>query len=201
MFDPRFFDPDHSTGTLARMPLSGAAPRAVLDGVQEADFGPDGERLAAVRKVSGRFRIEDPIGVVRYESEGWISRARRRTRTTRGEAAPLVAGSLGSGGARVGRDDGALGGRPLVRVQLLRGALAPLPRRGPLAIKPVASAPRIPRASPAGERGRGRRRRRARPTRSTRRSTRAKVLRFPTRRHDGRSRRHRARDPPVRTLL
>jgi dipeptidyl aminopeptidase/acylaminoacyl peptidase len=61
-------------GTLARAPLSGGAPRPVLENVEWADWSPDGSSLAVVRNVGGRDRLEYPIGKVLYEtSGGWIS--------------------------------------------------------------------------------------------------------------------------------
>jgi serine/threonine protein kinase/Tol biopolymer transport system component len=61
-------------GTLARAPLSGGAPRPVLENVEWADWSPDGNSLAVVRNVGGRDRLEYPIGKVLYEtSGGWIS--------------------------------------------------------------------------------------------------------------------------------
>jgi serine/threonine protein kinase/Tol biopolymer transport system component len=66
-----------TTGTLARAPIAGGAPRAVLENVQWADWGPDGNSLAVVRDVGGRNRLEYPIGKVLYEAGGgWISRPR-----------------------------------------------------------------------------------------------------------------------------
>lgn len=76
LLEPRPFDPDHKAGTLARMPIGGGAPRAVLEEVQEADWGPGGAELAVVRRVGGRHRLEYPAGTVRHETEGWISYAR-----------------------------------------------------------------------------------------------------------------------------
>ncbi len=52
------------TGTLARMPLGGGAPREVLEGVRQADWSPDGSQLAIIREVGGRDRLEYPIGRV-----------------------------------------------------------------------------------------------------------------------------------------
>ena len=66
---------DHS-GTLARMPLAGGAPREVLDNVQWADWSPDGANLLVVREVAGRIRLEYPIGKVLHETGGWISNPR-----------------------------------------------------------------------------------------------------------------------------
>ncbi len=56
-------------GTLARVPFGGGAPREVLEGVSGADWGPDGESLAVVRVLEGKFRLEYPIGTVLYETE------------------------------------------------------------------------------------------------------------------------------------
>jgi len=64
------------TGTLARVPLVGGAPREVLEDVQWADWSPDGAALAVVREVGGRNRLEYPIGKVLYETGGWISNPR-----------------------------------------------------------------------------------------------------------------------------
>ncbi len=63
-------------GTLARVPLNGGSPRPVLENVQWADWSPDGNNLAIVRDVSGRNRLEFPIGKVLYETSGWISHPR-----------------------------------------------------------------------------------------------------------------------------
>ena len=64
------------SGTLARMPLVGGAPREVLENVEWADWSPDGSQLAIVRNVGGRDRLEYPIGKVLYETGGWISHPR-----------------------------------------------------------------------------------------------------------------------------
>jgi hypothetical protein len=65
-----------TTGTLARVPLEGGAPREILEGVHEADWGPDGQSLAVARLVDGRFRLEYPIGEVLYETDGWVGDVR-----------------------------------------------------------------------------------------------------------------------------
>jgi serine/threonine protein kinase/Tol biopolymer transport system component len=64
------------TGTLARAPLAGGVPRQVLQGVQDADWAPDGQDLAVVRTVAGRYRLEYPTGKVLYETGHWISSPR-----------------------------------------------------------------------------------------------------------------------------
>ncbi|MGO8983695.1 MAG: protein kinase domain-containing protein [Terriglobales bacterium] len=63
------------TGTLARIPLSGGAPREVLDNVQNADWAADGETMAVVRHLpeNGHWRLEYPIGKVLFDSINWIS--------------------------------------------------------------------------------------------------------------------------------
>ncbi len=66
----------YHTGTLARVPQVGGAPREVLENVQWADWSPDGNNLAVVREVGGRIRLEYPIGKVLYETGGWISNPR-----------------------------------------------------------------------------------------------------------------------------
>jgi dipeptidyl aminopeptidase/acylaminoacyl peptidase len=53
-------------GTLARVPISGGAPRPVLENVRFADWSPDGSDLAIVRRVDGRDRLEFPIGRILY---------------------------------------------------------------------------------------------------------------------------------------
>jgi eukaryotic-like serine/threonine-protein kinase len=63
-------------GTLARMPINGGDPRDILDGVQWADWSPDGKQLAIVRDMGGRNRLEYPIGKVIHETPGWISHPR-----------------------------------------------------------------------------------------------------------------------------
>ena len=63
-------------GTLARVPLSGGAPRELLEDVEYADWSPDGQNLAVVRYVNSRSRLEYPVGNVLYETDGWISHMR-----------------------------------------------------------------------------------------------------------------------------
>ncbi|MGC2324845.1 MAG: hypothetical protein WA463_19575, partial [Terriglobales bacterium] len=64
------------TGTLARVPMAGGAPREVLENVQWADWSPDGNNLAVVREAGGHTRLEYPIGKTLYETGGWISHPR-----------------------------------------------------------------------------------------------------------------------------
>ena len=74
--DSHFVSHRQFVGTLARMSLEGAAPRALLENVHEADWAPDGRGYAIVRTVDGRQRLEFPVGTVLYETPGWISHAR-----------------------------------------------------------------------------------------------------------------------------
>jgi serine/threonine protein kinase/Tol biopolymer transport system component len=68
--------PGSRRGTLARMPVDGGAARDILEDVQEADWSPDGTKLAVVRWVNGRNQLEYPIGKVLYETAGYISHPR-----------------------------------------------------------------------------------------------------------------------------
>jgi serine/threonine protein kinase len=68
--------PGVCAGTLARAALTGGSPRDVAEGVQEADWAPDGTTLMVVRDVGGKSRIEFPMGKVLYETSGHISYAR-----------------------------------------------------------------------------------------------------------------------------
>src|SRR5712691_5023324 len=65
-----------TSGTLARMPLGGSAPRAVCEEVQEASWTADGKELIICRAVGGLYRVESPIGNVLFESANWISHVR-----------------------------------------------------------------------------------------------------------------------------
>jgi Tol biopolymer transport system component len=74
--EPHALTPVISVGMLARTSLAGGAPREVMDGVQWADWSPDGKNLAIVRDSEGRSRLEFPPGKVLYETAGWISSPR-----------------------------------------------------------------------------------------------------------------------------
>ena len=64
------------SGTLARVPLVGGAPREILEDVEWADWSPDGSNLAIVRQEQGRYRLEFPLGKVLYQADGWIGHIR-----------------------------------------------------------------------------------------------------------------------------
>jgi Tol biopolymer transport system component len=72
----RFRSLFEASGTLARAPIGGRAPREVLEAVREADWAPDGETLAVVRDVDGKTRLEMPVGTVLFLTDGWISHPR-----------------------------------------------------------------------------------------------------------------------------
>ncbi len=65
-------------GTLARAPLDGGAPREILQNVGSADWSPDGKELAIARFLpeAERWRLEDPVGKILYETTQWISHVR-----------------------------------------------------------------------------------------------------------------------------
>ncbi|MEO8432131.1 MAG: protein kinase [Acidobacteriota bacterium] len=74
--DCRSNHPGVCSGTLARAALTGGSPRGVAEGIQEADWSPDGERFAVVRDVEGKARIEFPMGKILYQTSGHVSYAR-----------------------------------------------------------------------------------------------------------------------------
>jgi len=50
------------TGTLARVPIEGGAPRQVAEDVMAADWAPDGKSLAVLRLAGGKAVVEYPLG-------------------------------------------------------------------------------------------------------------------------------------------
>jgi len=66
----------YSAGTLARVPISGGAPREILENVVSADWSPDGSELAAAQILGGKMNLQYPIGKRLYETGGWISHIR-----------------------------------------------------------------------------------------------------------------------------
>ncbi|MGA2538306.1 MAG: winged helix-turn-helix domain-containing protein [Terracidiphilus sp.] len=63
-------------GTLGQVPLTGGSPRQLAEDTDWADWSTDGATIAAVRNVSGKQRLEFPLGHVLYETAGWISHPR-----------------------------------------------------------------------------------------------------------------------------
>jgi WD40 repeat protein len=64
------------TGTLAHVPLAGGQPRPFLEGVEWADWSPNGADLAVVRFRDGLDRLEYPVDEVLYSTAGWIGHPR-----------------------------------------------------------------------------------------------------------------------------
>ena len=89
-------------GTLAQVPLSGGAPRPILDGVRLASWAPDGETLAVTRIVGGRQRVEYPIGKVLYETEGFVNDIRVSPDGNRVAIEETLTPTLGGGTGWVG---------------------------------------------------------------------------------------------------
>jgi hypothetical protein len=65
-----------SAGTLADVSLSGGAPHEILEGVEWADWAPDGKTLAVVRRVEGSDQVEYPMGRAIFRTAGWIGHLR-----------------------------------------------------------------------------------------------------------------------------
>jgi serine/threonine protein kinase len=63
-------------GTLARVPLSGGAPKPILDDVTYAEWAPGSSELLVVQHVGGKDRLEFPIGTALHEASGWIQQPR-----------------------------------------------------------------------------------------------------------------------------
>ena len=76
LLNSRVTGPFTVNGTLARVPITGGAPREVLEGVEWADWSPDGTKLAVVRSAGGQDRLEYPIDTQLYSTTGWISHVR-----------------------------------------------------------------------------------------------------------------------------
>ena len=55
-------------GTLARVPIAGGMPRSIAEQVLQADWSPNGNDLGAIRFEAGKYRVELPLGTVRYET-------------------------------------------------------------------------------------------------------------------------------------
>jgi len=63
-------------GTLARMPLTDAPPRQIIDHVTAAEWSPDGSEIAVIRRIDNESRLEYPAGTVLAESAGYLSDVR-----------------------------------------------------------------------------------------------------------------------------
>jgi Tol biopolymer transport system component len=63
-------------GSLAVVPVSGTAPRDLLEDVSEADWAPSGLTLAVVRRIGGEDRLEMPPGQVLVRTSGELNNVR-----------------------------------------------------------------------------------------------------------------------------
>jgi eukaryotic-like serine/threonine-protein kinase len=63
-------------GTLATVPMGGGAPREILQDVTAADWAPDGNAMAIVRVLAGKYRLEYPMGKTLFETTGEITQPR-----------------------------------------------------------------------------------------------------------------------------
>ena len=63
-------------GTLAQAAVGGGALRDLAGGVVSADWSPDGSKLAIVRQVGTKNRVEYPVGTVLYETSDVVTRVR-----------------------------------------------------------------------------------------------------------------------------
>lgn len=83
-------------GTLALMSLTSSAPRKLLDGVQDADWSPDGSKLAVIHYVNDGCALEFPTGKVLYQTTGgaWLSHPRV---SPRGDQIAFLEHPLGGG--------------------------------------------------------------------------------------------------------
>lgn len=62
---------------LAIVPATGGSPKDLLDGVESADFAPDGKTIAIAHFTSGKYQIEAPVGKMLYVApSGWLSDVR-----------------------------------------------------------------------------------------------------------------------------
>jgi eukaryotic-like serine/threonine-protein kinase len=66
------------SGTLARLPLAGGAPREILENVQAADWTPDGSEMAVIHGGTPGHpnQLEFPLGSVIYQPQGWLGHIR-----------------------------------------------------------------------------------------------------------------------------
>ena len=64
------------TGTLARTPLSGGAPRPLLENVCGGDIDASGKEVAVVRCGGSQQMLEYPLGHVVYRTTGWVDHVR-----------------------------------------------------------------------------------------------------------------------------
>ena len=73
LLSPKFVHNGVWMGTLASSPLLGGAPREIAEGIQHADFAPQGGGIAVTRDVEGKAQLEYPLGHVLYRCQGHLS--------------------------------------------------------------------------------------------------------------------------------
>lgn len=75
LLQPRLLTWNAFEGMLAKVPMTGGAPRELLEGTVGADWSPDGKELAVSHAVADRHQIEFPIGHVLYAPDPptWIN--------------------------------------------------------------------------------------------------------------------------------
>ena len=66
----------YSMYTLAQVPLTGGAPREILENVVSADWSPTGRGLAVVHTDGDQTRLEFPVGKTLDQTGGWLSHLR-----------------------------------------------------------------------------------------------------------------------------
>jgi serine/threonine protein kinase len=76
LLEPRFLGGWQRLGILSRAPIDGGAPREILKDVQDADWSPDGSKLAVAHRVKAQYQLEYPIGKSLYASPGWFDNLR-----------------------------------------------------------------------------------------------------------------------------
>ncbi len=84
--------------TLARVPMSGGAPRELLEEVHYADWAPNGSSIAVTRPVGGQWRLEFPIGKTLYETYNFIAGPRV---SPKGEMVAFLEANAGRGSVAV----------------------------------------------------------------------------------------------------
>jgi hypothetical protein len=73
---PHNVGPFARPGTLATVPLSGGSPRALLEGVEAADWSPDGSQMAVIQYTAGEYSLQYPIGKTLFRAPAWVSHLR-----------------------------------------------------------------------------------------------------------------------------
>ncbi|HUR36298.1 MAG TPA: protein kinase [Terriglobales bacterium] len=67
---------NNAVGVLATLPISGGAPRELIQGVRSADYAPDGKSFAVSTKSASGFKLEHPPGKTLHDFPGVVSHVR-----------------------------------------------------------------------------------------------------------------------------